>query len=142
MASKLLEIDELIEDKLSDDNLSYDDEVIPPFFKDTMDSIEKLGTYFFCQKNNEKIFNEVTSIHNVAVNSHRQSARETTVQTASDGQMTVNAATFATKAGEMGETPTGRAMVACKNRPNNDRMYREAARASQCIFEEVKKTCR
>ncbi|GBN04754.1 hypothetical protein AVEN_63727-1 [Araneus ventricosus] len=64
------------------------------------------------------------------------------VQTASDGQMTVNAATFATKAGEMGETPTGRAMVACKNRPNNDRMYREAARASQCIFEEVKKTCR
>ncbi|CAL1277796.1 unnamed protein product [Larinioides sclopetarius] len=64
------------------------------------------------------------------------------VQTASNGQMTVNAAAFATKAGEMRSSNTGRAMEACKNRPNNDRMYQEAARATQCIFEEVKKTCR
>ncbi|GBN47745.1 hypothetical protein AVEN_139475-1, partial [Araneus ventricosus] len=64
MASKLLIIDELIEDKLSGADLSADEEAIPPFFKDAMDSIEKLRAYFFSQKNNEKAFNELNSIHN------------------------------------------------------------------------------
>ncbi|KAF8794703.1 uncharacterized protein LOC129957383 [Argiope bruennichi] len=64
------------------------------------------------------------------------------VITANNGQMTVDATAFATKANELREKPTGRAMEACKNRENNDRMYQEAARATQCIFEEVRKTCR
>ncbi|GBN91322.1 hypothetical protein AVEN_148866-1 [Araneus ventricosus] len=41
MTSKLFTIDELIEDRLSDANLSDDDEVIPPFFKG---AVEKLRT--------------------------------------------------------------------------------------------------
>ncbi|GBN70346.1 hypothetical protein AVEN_196072-1 [Araneus ventricosus] len=47
------EIDELIKDKLFDANLSDDEDVIPPSFKDAMDSIENLRTHFFCQKNSE-----------------------------------------------------------------------------------------
>ncbi|GBN74763.1 hypothetical protein AVEN_206921-1 [Araneus ventricosus] len=42
MTLKLFAIDELIEDKLSDANLSDDDEVGPPFLKDAMDCIQKL----------------------------------------------------------------------------------------------------
>ncbi|GBM62207.1 hypothetical protein AVEN_209879-1, partial [Araneus ventricosus] len=51
--SKLFIVPEGTEDKLSDANISDDEEVITPFFKDAMDSIEKLRTYFFCQKNSE-----------------------------------------------------------------------------------------
>ncbi|GBN61888.1 hypothetical protein AVEN_173334-1, partial [Araneus ventricosus] len=59
--SKLFTIDELIEDKLPDNDSSDDEEVIPPSFKDIMDPIEKLRTYFFRQKNNEKAFHELCS---------------------------------------------------------------------------------
>ncbi|GBN34511.1 hypothetical protein AVEN_200136-1, partial [Araneus ventricosus] len=48
--SKLFTIDELIKDKLSGANLSDDEEVVPPFFIDAMDSTGKRRTYFFCQK--------------------------------------------------------------------------------------------
>ncbi|GBM17354.1 hypothetical protein AVEN_13235-1 [Araneus ventricosus] len=72
-------IDKLREDELSGANLS-DDEVIPPFSKVAMDSIEKFRVYFFCQKNSEKTFNELNSIHNTVLNIHRQSARQTAVK--------------------------------------------------------------
>ncbi|GBM92552.1 hypothetical protein AVEN_272845-1 [Araneus ventricosus] len=55
MTSKLFTIDELIDYKLSGSNLSDDEEVTPPFFKDAMDSIEELRIHFFCQKNGGKI---------------------------------------------------------------------------------------
>ncbi|GBN27879.1 hypothetical protein AVEN_161852-1, partial [Araneus ventricosus] len=55
-------IDELIEDKLCSANLRDDEDVIPPFFKDAMDSIGKLRTYFSRQKNGEKTFNELNSM--------------------------------------------------------------------------------
>ncbi|GBO04499.1 hypothetical protein AVEN_253103-1, partial [Araneus ventricosus] len=61
--SKSFTIDESTEDKLPDANLRDDEDVIPPFFKDAMDSIEKLRSYYFCQKSNEKTFNELNSIH-------------------------------------------------------------------------------
>ncbi|GBM20819.1 hypothetical protein AVEN_108264-1 [Araneus ventricosus] len=38
--------------RLSGENLS-DDEIIPPSFNDSTDSIGKLRTYFFCQKNSD-----------------------------------------------------------------------------------------
>ncbi|GBN69195.1 hypothetical protein AVEN_47916-1 [Araneus ventricosus] len=72
MTLKLFTIDELIEDKLPGANLSDDEQVIPSFFKDAVDSIEKLGTHFFCQKNSEKIFNELNPIHDDVFNTHRQ----------------------------------------------------------------------
>ncbi|GBO00512.1 hypothetical protein AVEN_132809-1 [Araneus ventricosus] len=50
MTSKLITIDELTEEKLSGADLRDDEEVIPPSFRDAMDSIEKLRTHFFCQK--------------------------------------------------------------------------------------------
>ncbi|GBM20745.1 hypothetical protein AVEN_105970-1 [Araneus ventricosus] len=80
MMSRLFTIDELIEGKLSGASLSDDEKVIPPFFKDAMDSIEKLPTYFFCQKNGEKLFNELNSIHNAVLNIHKQSIHQTTVK--------------------------------------------------------------
>ncbi|GBM43876.1 hypothetical protein AVEN_174444-1 [Araneus ventricosus] len=63
MTSKLFTIDELMEEKLPGANLSYG-EVIPPSFKEAMESTEKLRTNFFRQKNSEKAFNELNSIHN------------------------------------------------------------------------------
>ncbi|GBN73001.1 hypothetical protein AVEN_66646-1, partial [Araneus ventricosus] len=59
---KLFIIDELIQDKLCSDNLRDDEDVIPPFFKDAMDSIGKLRTYFPRQKNSKKTFNELNSM--------------------------------------------------------------------------------
>ncbi|GBM90034.1 hypothetical protein AVEN_50657-1 [Araneus ventricosus] len=50
MTSRLFTIDESIENKLSGANLSDDEEVVPPSFKDPMDSIDKLRTYFFCKR--------------------------------------------------------------------------------------------
>ncbi|GBN27625.1 hypothetical protein AVEN_120489-1 [Araneus ventricosus] len=79
MILKLLAIDELIEDKLAGSNLSDDEKVIPPFFKDAMDSIEKLRTHFFCEKNIEETFNEINSIHNAVLNIPGQSVRLKTV---------------------------------------------------------------
>ncbi|GBN62905.1 hypothetical protein AVEN_207092-1, partial [Araneus ventricosus] len=46
MTLKLLTIDELIEEKLCGANLGDVEELIPSSFKDAMDSIEKLRTYF------------------------------------------------------------------------------------------------
>ncbi|GBN20917.1 hypothetical protein AVEN_64657-1, partial [Araneus ventricosus] len=60
--SKLFTIDELTEDNLSGANLSDDGEVIPHFFKDAEDSIEKVRTYLLCQKNSDKTFNKLNSI--------------------------------------------------------------------------------
>ncbi|GBL77293.1 hypothetical protein AVEN_41738-1 [Araneus ventricosus] len=77
--SKLFTIDELIEDVLYGANLSDDEDVIPPFFKDSMDCIEKLRTYFR-QNNSEKTFNELNSIHNDELNTQRQSARQMAVK--------------------------------------------------------------
>ncbi|GBM23730.1 hypothetical protein AVEN_257638-1 [Araneus ventricosus] len=57
--SKLFTTDELIEDKLSGANLSDDEAVIIPFFKDAVDPIEKLQSDFFCQNNSEKTFHEL-----------------------------------------------------------------------------------
>ncbi|GBL93336.1 hypothetical protein AVEN_219467-1 [Araneus ventricosus] len=48
MTSKLFTTDESTEDVLSGANLSHDQEVIPSSFKDAMDSIEELRSYFFC----------------------------------------------------------------------------------------------
>ncbi|GBM01850.1 hypothetical protein AVEN_218971-1 [Araneus ventricosus] len=79
MTSKLFTIDELMEDKLSDANLGDDEEVVPPFCKDALDSIEKLQAHFFCEKNNEILFNELNSIHNALLNTYKQSACQTTV---------------------------------------------------------------
>ncbi|GBM78509.1 hypothetical protein AVEN_141606-1 [Araneus ventricosus] len=65
MASMTLTVDEeLIEDNLSGANLNGDEEVIPPPFRDAMNSIDKLRTHFFSQKNSEKSFNDLYSIHN------------------------------------------------------------------------------
>ncbi|GBO46258.1 hypothetical protein AVEN_242717-1 [Araneus ventricosus] len=50
MTSKFFTSDEIIEDKLSGANLSDGEEIIPLFFKEAMDSIEKLRTYFFLSK--------------------------------------------------------------------------------------------
>ncbi|GBM20892.1 hypothetical protein AVEN_112984-1, partial [Araneus ventricosus] len=61
----------LIEDKLSGANLSDDGEVIPPFFKEPMDSVEKLQTHFFSQKNSAKTFKEHNLFHNAVLNTHR-----------------------------------------------------------------------
>ncbi|GBM62424.1 hypothetical protein AVEN_178250-1 [Araneus ventricosus] len=58
MTPKLFTIDELNEDKLPGANLSNDEGVIPHFFKNAMDSIEELRTFFFCQKDSEKTFND------------------------------------------------------------------------------------
>ncbi|GBN38808.1 hypothetical protein AVEN_21695-1 [Araneus ventricosus] len=80
MTSKLFTTDELIEGKLSGANLSDAEECIPPFFKDAMNPIEKLRTYFFCQKISEKAFNELHSIHNAVPDTLRQSARQTTIK--------------------------------------------------------------
>ncbi|GBL87253.1 hypothetical protein AVEN_270524-1 [Araneus ventricosus] len=54
MTSKSFTIDELVEYKLSGANLGDDEKVILPSFEDAMDSPEKLGTHFFCQKNSAK----------------------------------------------------------------------------------------
>ncbi|GBN99259.1 hypothetical protein AVEN_83303-1 [Araneus ventricosus] len=82
-ASKLFTTEEFIEDKFPalDYHIVFSDEedVIPPFFKDAMDSIEKLRTHSFCQKNSEKAFNELNLILNDVINTHRQSARQKTV---------------------------------------------------------------
>ncbi|GBN83308.1 hypothetical protein AVEN_142335-1, partial [Araneus ventricosus] len=48
LTSRLCNIDELIEDKLSGPNLGDDVDVSSPSFKDVMDFIGKLRTYFFC----------------------------------------------------------------------------------------------
>lgn len=45
-----------------------------------MDSIKNLRTYFICQNSSEKSFSELNSIHNVTLNNHRQSARQTMIE--------------------------------------------------------------
>ncbi|GBN23902.1 hypothetical protein AVEN_164940-1 [Araneus ventricosus] len=80
MISKLFKIDKLIEDILSGANLSDEEDVIPPSLKDAMDNIEKPQSYFFCQNNSEKTFNKLNSTHNALPNTHRRSARQTTVK--------------------------------------------------------------
>lgn len=84
MTSELCTVDQLIENKLSGDKVSEDEdeceEVTPPSFQDAMDSIEKLRTYFVCQNStSEKTFNELNSIHNAVLNTRRQSERQTTI---------------------------------------------------------------
>ncbi|GBM77198.1 hypothetical protein AVEN_244051-1 [Araneus ventricosus] len=80
MTSKLSRIDELLHDKLSGANLSDDEGIIPISFREAMDSTEKARTYFFCQKSSENKFNELNSIHNDSLITHKQSARQTTVK--------------------------------------------------------------
>ena len=69
MASELCTVDELINDKLMGANLSDDDEeeyeeISSPSFKDAIDYIEKLRSYFVYQNTSEKTFHELNSIHN------------------------------------------------------------------------------
>lgn len=83
ITSELFTIDELIENTLPEANLSDDEEdceeVIPPSFKDAMDCIEKLRNYFVCQNTSEKTFNELNSIQNAVLKTHRQSVRQTSI---------------------------------------------------------------
>ena len=71
MTSELCTVDDLIDDKLLVANLSDDEEeceeVSPPSFKDAIDSIEKLRTYFVYQNTSEKTFHELNSIHNAVI---------------------------------------------------------------------------
>ncbi|GBM02576.1 hypothetical protein AVEN_178506-1 [Araneus ventricosus] len=76
MTSKLFTVDELVEDKVYDANLSDDGEVIPPSFKGVMYCIEKFRTYFFCQNNGEKTINELYLIHNYVLNPFRDSGHK------------------------------------------------------------------
>ncbi|GBN09105.1 hypothetical protein AVEN_162070-1 [Araneus ventricosus] len=69
MISQLFTVRELVEEKLTDANLSEDEEVIAPSF---------IRTYFFRQKSSEKTFDELDSIHNDVPNSHRQSTQQRT----------------------------------------------------------------
>lgn len=47
-------------------------EIISPFFKNEMDSTEKFPIYFVCQSTSAKIYNELNSIYNAVLNTHRQ----------------------------------------------------------------------
>lgn len=82
--SELCTVDQLIENKLSGDKVSEDEdeceEVTPPSFQDAMDFIEKLRTYFVCQNStSQQTFNELNSIHNAVLYTRRQSERQTTI---------------------------------------------------------------
>ncbi|GIY53321.1 uncharacterized protein CDAR_39471 [Caerostris darwini] len=63
------------------------------------------------------------------------------VITASNGQMTVDRTKFTTLGSSTSSTKVGQAIQACAAK-NEDRMYQEVARAVQCVFSEVKKSCK
>ncbi|GIY53319.1 hypothetical protein CDAR_39461 [Caerostris darwini] len=62
------------------------------------------------------------------------------VITASNGQMTVDRTKFATLGSNTSNTKVGKAIQACAAE-DDDRLYQEAAKAVQCVFEEIKKIC-
>ena len=84
MTSELSAVDNLIDDKLMDANLSFDkekcQEISLSSFKGAIDNIEKLRTYFVYQNTNEKIFHELNSIHNAVINTKRQSTHQMTIK--------------------------------------------------------------
>ncbi|GBO39018.1 hypothetical protein AVEN_242803-1 [Araneus ventricosus] len=61
------------------------EEVILTSIKDAMDSIGKLRTYFFCEKNNETTFYEINSRHNAVLNIIYTESSEPSLQ-AKDGR--------------------------------------------------------
>ncbi|GFQ68362.1 uncharacterized protein TNCT_514711 [Trichonephila clavata] len=62
------------------------------------------------------------------------------VKVANDGQMTVDRSKFAQEGTATSRTKVGKAMQTCSNNGDNE-IYKEAARAVQCVFEELKKIC-
>ncbi|XP_042894598.1 uncharacterized protein [Parasteatoda tepidariorum] len=62
------------------------------------------------------------------------------IVTASNGQMTVDRTKFEEYGHSNSQKPIGKAMKECYD-SSDDRLFKEAARASQCVFSKVKKTC-
>ncbi|XP_042897838.1 uncharacterized protein [Parasteatoda tepidariorum] len=64
------------------------------------------------------------------------------VITASNGQMTVDRTKFGEYGNANSQKPIGKAMKECfSSARSGDDMYKEAPRASQCVFRKVKKSC-
>ncbi|GFW54325.1 uncharacterized protein TNCV_3702861 [Trichonephila clavipes] len=62
------------------------------------------------------------------------------VKVANNGQMTVDRSKFTQEGSTTSRTKVGKAMQTCSNN-GDDRMYQEAARAIQCVFDQLKQSC-